>query len=224
VERIAQSPGGVEVFVVDASGRKSSIKADYCMCTIPLSVLSKIDVQVSPRFKQAIAAPSYAPVGKIGLQMKRRFWEEDHHIYGGHVYTDNPDVLTISFPSWGWQGNKGVVLGYYNFGGPAAKISAKSPAERAAFAVAFGQKVMPQYAENYEKSFSVAWHRVQYSLGGWAEWNDDTRKDDYPLLTEPDGRIYLAGEHMSYITGWQAGAIESAWQQLEKIHKRVQAA
>lgn len=223
VERVKQSPGGVEVFVTDASGAKSSIKGDYIVCTIPLSVLRGIDMQVSPRFKQAIDAPSYAPVGKIGLQMKRRFWEEDDHIYGGHIYTDNPDILSISFPSWGWQGAKGVLLGYYQFGANAAKISAKSPAERAAFAVAFGQKVMPQYAENYEKSFSVAWHRVKYSLGGWVDWNDQTRKDEYPILTEPDGRIYLAGEHLSYITGWQAGAIESAWQQLEKLHKRVQA-
>ena len=224
VEKVAQNAAGVEVFVVDGAGKKSSVKGDYIVCTIPLSVLRSIDMQVSPRFKQAIGAPAYAPVGKIGLQMKRRFWEEDDHIYGGHIYTDNLDILTISFPSWGWMGNKGVLLGYYNFGGNAAKISAKTPAERAAFAVAFGNKVMPQYAENYEKSFSVAWHRVQYNLGGWVEWNDQTRKDEYPVLCEPDGRIYLAGEHISYITGWQAGAIESAWQQLAKIHKRVQAA
>ena len=70
----------------------------------------------------------------------------------------------------------------------------------------------------------MAWHRVQYNLGGWVDWSDENRKTYYPTLTEPDGRIYLAGEHVSYITGWQAGAIESAWQQLEKLHKRVQAA
>lgn len=223
VEKVSQNADGVEVFVVDGRGQRSSIKADYCICTIPLSVLRSIDLQVSPRFKQAIGAPAYAPVGKIGLQMKRRFWEEDDHIYGGHVYTDNFDITTISFPSTGWMGKKGVLLGYYQFGANAAKISALSPADRAAFAVAFGQKVMPQYAENFETAFSVAWHRVQYNLGGWVEWSNTTRRDDYPILTEPDGRIYLAGEHVSYITGWQAGAIESAWQQLEKLHRRVQA-
>ena len=224
VERVKQGPKGVEVFVVDALGQKSSIQADYCVCTIPLSVLRNIDIQVSPAFKAAISAPAYGPVGKIGLQMKRRFWEEDDHIYGGHVYTDNMDIGSFTFPSTGWMGQKGVILGYYQFGANAAKISAKTPAERAAFAVAFGQKVMPQYAENFEKAFSVAWHRVKYNLGGWVEWNDEQRKTEYPILTEPDGRIYLAGEHVSYITGWQAGAIESAWQQLEKLHRRVQAA
>ena len=224
VEKINQGPTGVEVFVVDEHGQRASIKADYCVCTIPLSVLRSIDIQASPRFKAAIAAPSYAPVGKIGLQMKRRFWEEDDYIYGGHIYTDNPDIGSMSFPSWGWQGKRGVLLGYYHYAANAVKISALSPADRAAFAVAFGQKVMPQYAENYEKAFSVAWHRVKYNLGGWVEWSEENRKNDYPLLTEPDGRLYLAGEHLSYLTGWQAGGIESAWQQLEKLHKRVQAA
>ena len=35
--------------------------------------------------------------------------------------------------------------------------------------------------------------------------------------------LLLAGEHLSYLTGWQAGAIESAWQQIAKIHARASA-
>jgi monoamine oxidase len=92
------------------------------------------------------------------------------------------------------------------------------------FAVDFGQKVFPQYAENAETAFSIAWHRVPYNMGGWVMWDEDGRKDAYPILTEPDGRIYLAGEHLSYITGWQEGALESSWQQMTKLNKRVHAA
>ncbi len=44
------------------------------------------------------------------------------------------------------------------------------------------------------------------------------------MLCEPDGRLYFAGEHLSYLGGWQAGAIESAWQQIAKLHARVQKA
>jgi monoamine oxidase len=61
-------------------------------------------------------------------------------------------------------------------------------------------------------------------MGGWVMWDEDGRKDAYPILTEPDGRIYLAGEHLSYITGWQEGALESSWQQMTKLNKRVHAA
>jgi hypothetical protein len=44
----------------------------------------------------------------------------------------------------------------------------------------------------------------------------------YPVLLEGEGRVLLAGEHLSYLTGWQAGAIESAWQQIARIHERAQ--
>ncbi|HTI67949.1 MAG TPA: flavin monoamine oxidase family protein [Caulobacteraceae bacterium] len=224
VEKISQDPGKVEVAYVDGKGQRTTVTGDYVLCTIPLSVLRNIDIAVSDRFKKAIGGASYAPVGKIGLQMKRRFWEEDHQIYGGHIYTDDPDIGSMTVPSTGFQGQKGVVLGYYNFGGNAAKVSAMTPAQRMAFAAAAGSKVMPAYGESVENAFSVGWHRVEHNLGGWAQWSDEGRRDDYPVLTEPDGRIYLAGEHLSYLGGWQAGGVESAWQQIAKIHKRVHAA
>ncbi len=223
VEKISQNDQGVTVGYVDAHGQRGSISGDYCVCAIPLSVLRGIDLQVSPEFKTAIGGVSYASVGKIGLQMKRRFWEEDHAIYGGHIYYDDADIGSISLPSTGWLGKKGVVLGYYQFFANAAKISALSLADRQAFAIAAGEKVFPGYGDNVETSFSIAWHRVPYNLGGWAQWSDDGRRDAYPKLVEPDGRIYLAGEHLSYITGWQEGGIESAWSQITKLHKRVNA-
>ncbi len=224
VQKIVQDDRGVEVLFTDKDGKAGSIKADYCVCTIPLSVLKGLDLAVSAPFKDAMADAAYAPVNKIGLQMKRRFWEEDHAIYGGHIYTDIPGVGSMSLPSTGWQGQKGVILGYYAFGSDAVRISMKSPADRAAFAVTAGQKVFPEYAENFETAFSFSWHLAKYNLGGWAEWSEDARARSYAKLCEPDGRIYLAGEHLSYLSGWQAGAIESAWQQIARIHARVNAA
>ena len=224
VQAIRQAPGKVDIAVKDtASGRLSTVSADYVLCTIPLSVLRGIDADFSNGFKTAIKAVSYAPVGKIGLQMKRRFWEEDDQIYGGHVLTDMKGINTISLPSSGWQQKKGVLLGYYHYALDAIEVSAMTPAERAEFALAAGEKIFPPYREAYENAFSVAWHRVQYNLGGWAEWDEAGRKQAYPVLLEGEGRVLLAGEHLSYLTGWQAGAIESAWQQIERLHQRASA-
>jgi monoamine oxidase len=164
------------------------------------------------------------PVGKIGLQMSRRFWEEDDQIYGGHVFTDAKAINLISLPSGNWQGKKGTLLGYYNFAGDAAEVSALSLKERTNYALDAGEKIFPgQYRKSFESSFSVAWHRVKYNLGGWANWTDETRASAYPVLFEGEGRTLLAGEHMSYLGGWQAGAIESSWLQIERIHKRLSA-
>ena len=99
-----------------------------------------------------------------------------------------------------------------------------TPAERIRHALAIGSKIHPDvYEREFESGFSVAWHLVPHSLGGWASWSGDARREHYPTLNEPDGRLYLAGEHLSYMTGWMSGAIESAWLQIEKIHDHAQA-
>ena len=225
VLEIRNGANQVEVLVKDVlHGATSTVRADFCLCTIPLSVLKQIKHNFSAPFTQALAGSAYAPVGKIGLQMKRRFWELDDGLYGGHVLTDNGGVNLISLPSSNWQGKKGTLLGYYNFEGAAAEVSALSLKERTEFALAAGEKLFPgQYRASFESAFSVAWHRVKYNLGGWANWSDEARANAYPVLFEGEGRTLLAGEHMSYLGGWQAGAIESAWQQVERIHKRLMA-
>lgn len=215
----------VEVGVKDLkTGAISIVKGDFCLCTLPLSVLRQVDSDFSPKFKAAMQGAAYAPVCKIGLQMGRRFWEEDDGIYGGHVFTDTKGINLISLPSSSWQGKKGTLLGFYSFAGDAAELSALSLKERAAYAVAAGEKIFPgQYQKNFESAFSVAWHRVKYNLGGWAEWSEEAREKAYPILVEGEQRTLLAGEHMSYLGGWQAGAIESSWQQMARIHQRLSA-
>ena len=73
---IRQSEKGVSVELRDLAGEPAgTLTGDFCLCTIPLSVLGAVDTDFSTTFKQALRSVSYAPVGKIGLQMKRRFWK-----------------------------------------------------------------------------------------------------------------------------------------------------
>ena len=149
-------------------------------------------------------------VGKIALQFKRRFWEEDDRIYGGISWTDQ-NITQIFYPNYGYLGTSGgVVIGYYHFANDAAEVGRLSPVERQAHALAQGCKLHPQYEAEFQNSFSVAWQRIPYNLGGWAAWTEEGRAKYYPVLNEPDGPFYLAGEHLTYLGGWMAGAFESA--------------
>ncbi|WP_199614132.1 flavin monoamine oxidase family protein [Paenibacillus alkalitolerans] len=220
VKEIRQDANGVRVGYTDRFGEFKEVTGDYCICTIPLPVLKDIPADFSPQMKTAISSVHYAETGKIGLQFRRRFWEEDEQIYGGTT-TTNMDITQIWYPSGGFFSKKGVVVGYYNFGPKAKKIGEMSVAGREEQALMQGAKIHDQFYKDFETSFSIYWPKVPYNLGGWGEYSEDDRKKYYPTLCEPDGRVYLSGEHISYLPGWMAGAIESARLAVTAIHKRV---
>ena len=115
VVEIQQDARGVTAHYEDRNkpGSRLSARADWCLCTIPLPILAQIPMNVGPELSAAIAAVPYASAVKVGLQFKRRFWEEDDHIYGGISYTDLP-ITNIGYPSTGYHSSgKGVLLGAY---------------------------------------------------------------------------------------------------------------
>jgi monoamine oxidase len=223
VTSIRQDARGVTASYVDASksGKAQTATADWCICTIPLSVLSQIEINVGAPMQAAIEAPFYAPSIKIGLQFKRRFWEEDEHIYGGITYTDLPNAL-IQYPSSGFfKPGKGVLLAAYAFGSYAYEWTALSPAERIRQALEFGAQIHPQYQKEFENGISVGWHREPATLGCFAVWSEAARKQHYKNLCALDGRIMLAGEHASFLPAWQEGAVLSSLDAIARLHRRV---
>lgn len=224
VVKIEQDEKGVTVSYVDAKMPRETRteSADWCVCTIPLTILSQIDIQVSDRMKAAISAVPYAASVKVGLQMKRRFWEEDDLIFGGVSYTDLP-ITQISYPSTDFnKGGKGVLLGCYTWNGPDSyAFASMSPKDRVKAAVAQGSVIHPQYSDEFENGVSWAWHRSPFTLGCAGDWTEEARNQHYDNLCQIDGRIVLAGEHASYVPAWQEGAILSSIDAIERLHKRV---
>ncbi|MEZ4555659.1 MAG: flavin monoamine oxidase family protein [Caldilineaceae bacterium] len=224
VREIRQDENGVRIVCRDLNtGETREVTGDYCVSAIPLTILSTLPADFTPEMSEAIRNIPYVPTGKIGLQFSRRFWEEDDRIFGGVSRTNISTIGGIAYPSYGFLGAKGVLQGYYNFGTDAIRVSNMSVQARIDHALEHGSKIHPQYRETFENGFSVAWHRVPFLLGGWPSYNDRTRELYYPRLLEPDGRIYLAGEYLSYLGGWIEGTIRAAWLQMDKLHQRVRA-
>ncbi|WP_224788626.1 flavin monoamine oxidase family protein [Pandoraea terrae] len=224
VTKIDQNNSGVTVTYVDANdatGVPHTVKADWCLCTIPLSILSEIDVTVSQPMLDAIHAVPYEASVKVGLQFKRRFWEQDEQIYGGITYTDLP-IAKISYPSTGYgHPGKGVLLGAYIWGPNAYEFTAMTPQARVQEAVRQGATIHPQYLETFETGVSVGWHRVPFTNGCFGLWTEQARRDHYQNLCRIDGRIALAGEHASFIPAWQEGAVLSSLDAIQRMHARI---
>ena len=220
---IHQDEHGVRVAFEDSAepGSRHEARADWCVCTIPLSILGQIPMNVGQAMADAIAAVPYAAAVKIGLQFKRRFWEQDEAIYGGISYTDLP-IDTISYPSHGYHDSgKAVLLGAYAFGANAMQFTAMSPAQRIEAAVEQGSQIHPQYRAEFENGISVAWHRSPFTLGCFGLWTEAARATHYRNLCAIDGRIALAGEHASQLPAWQEGAVTSALDAIERLHRRA---
>ncbi len=89
VTNIHQDDKGVTVTYVDTKkgGAPKTEKADWCVCTIPVSILSQIPMNVGAKMRTAIDSLPYLPAVKVGLQFKRRFWEEDDDdLWRQHLY------------------------------------------------------------------------------------------------------------------------------------------
>lgn len=195
------------------------LQGDACICTIPLPVLSNIEHNFSSDVSRAIDYTGYIATGKIGLQFKRRFWEEDEQVYGGITHTNN-ELTQIFYPNSNYLGKKGILIGYYNFNEKARKVGALSYNEREKLALQKGRLIHPQYDKEFETSFSISWHKDPFSMGGWAVYNTEERNTNYKALLKPDGRVYFAGEHLTYWNAWMAGAFESARAAVDTLHAR----
>lgn len=223
VTKIAQDGAGVTISYQDVgSGAMKEAKADWCVCTIPLSVLSQVETQVSPAMQAAIKAVPYGGMVKIGLEMRRRFWEEDDHIYGGHSFTSQ-DIGLVSYPNFDFfKDGPAVLLGAFAAGIGATRLAGMTPEERIEAALAQGSVLHGgNYRKEYRSGASVAWSRVPWTLGCCARWNDDTRQKYYQTLVGLDGRIVLAGEHASYVGCWMEGALLSSIDAITRLHKRA---
>ncbi|MEB3342050.1 flavin monoamine oxidase family protein [Okeania sp.] len=215
VTEIRQKAHAVQVIYRDRqSNQYQSVDGNLAICTIPLSVLKNIKADFSAEHQAAIAegGSSYNRAVKVGFQSNRRFWEEDDNIYGGISWTEG-DIIQIWYPSTNFHSSQGIIVGAYIWNNDISKRWEQMTSnQRLSLAILEGKKIHPGYNQEISvaNGCSIAWGKVPYSEGGWMSWQEDSRKKAYLVLNQPDRNVYFAGEHLSYLTGWQEGAILSA--------------
>jgi monoamine oxidase len=203
------------------TGARHAIEAPLVVVTTPLPVLRAIPADFASETRAAIEAVAYIPAVKIAFQAERRFWELDEAIYGGISWTTR-DITQIWYPSAGINRRKGILVGAYIWSAELGDEFAALPqAQRLDRALADGERLHPGQRRHLTKGVSVAWKNIPYSRSGWAEWSSEARAEHYPVLLRGDGPFLFAGEHMSYITGWQEGAVRSAHFALREIASRM---
>lgn len=219
VQSVHQSDTGVKVVYRDTkSGKKSEVSADYVVVCMPLSVLSGVDINLSPEMMQAVRAVTYSNSAKMGLAMKRRFWEEDDQIFGGHLYSNLP-LGEFSYPSYDFFTKKGVLLGLYA-NGPVGDLLDQPIGARVEHVLMHSSKVHPQIRKEFESAYAVFWRKVKYSQGGYASGSATSRRAQ---LSKVENRIVIGSAATAPYSepDWQEGAVAAGWQALKSIHERA---
>lgn len=206
-------------------GEHLAAQARYCVSNIPIPVLKGIDREgFSEEFEGAIDVVEFEKTCKVGWQAERRFWEgslngvhDTEGIYGGISWTDH-NITQMWYPSNDYFTDKGTLTGAYNFSSAAKHLGDLPVDERLELARVGGSQLHPEFKDRSilpdEKGVTIAWHKVPYQLGGWADWKPDRddHREAYRQLLQPEGGdlFYVTGDQTSPLPGWQEGAMMSA--------------
>lgn len=220
VSAIRRQGAGVRI---ELGAGRAPVEADYCICTLPLTILQRIPSDFSPAKQSAIRDIPYLPSVKVGFESPR-FWEEEG-IYGGIGWTDQANE-NILYPSGHFNAPRGVLVTAYcvNWTGehlPA--FNAMSHEQRYQVCREVIERMHPGKARLMEKPITVAWKATPWSEGVGPAHDDfgDTRGARYAELLRPEGPIIFAGEHLSYVLYWQEGAALSAHAALRMLAEQA---
>jgi monoamine oxidase len=216
VKAVHQTGDDVRVrYVETKTGTPCELRADYVVVCLPLTVLRTIDINLSPPVMEVVKDTTYSASAKMGLQMRRRFWEEDDGIYGGHLYSDLP-LGEFSYPSNGLCTRGGVLMGFYG-NGRMAGLHEQPVGKRVEHVLTHAAKVHPQIRAEYTSAYAIWWDAVQYSQGAYAAGGTDR----VARLSTPGNRLFIGCAAAHRRAAWQQGAIEAAWQAVSSLHDRA---
>jgi monoamine oxidase len=204
----------VELVWREPAGSQSETAA-FVIAALPPPALARMRHNFSSSFTRHLAAVEMDRSTKLAWQSPR-FWEREDAIYGGLGYLEH-DANFLWYPSNDLHSDQGVLVGCYNFGARAdacARMSLRERYESSRAAVALAH---PGRSHLLEHPVSVVWQDIPHSQGPWAYLSDDL----YGALNQPEGRIYLAGDYLNRLVGWQEGAALSARHAVERICRRA---
>jgi monoamine oxidase len=191
------------------TGRQESATADSVVCTIPFSILRKIEMQgVSERKKKIIKNTQYDAVSRVYLQAKNRVWEEKG--LNGFAFTSG--AIEIWQPTWDQPGPRGILMTYAR-PGEAERITNMKESERIADTLKQLDPMFGGVRENFERGFTKCWVEDEWARGAWAF----VGLGDFFTASSPEGRIHFAGEHLSPWYSWMQGALSSGLKAVKEI-------
>lgn len=227
VEKINNSASQASV-VYTEQGETKTMEADWIICTIPLGVLSRLEIEdtFSKKKINAIRNVNYDSSSKIVSVVKQRFWEKNDEIYGGGSIWDGglghtwyPSDNAVNRDAKISQ-KESMLLASYTWGMHARRIDSIPEESINDYVKTELFKIHTEADMNeVTESYRWSWDNHEWSSGAFAFFNPGDHTDLHAELIKHEDRVLLAGEHCSLTHSWIQGALESAIEVCAHIFK-----
>lgn len=200
-------------------GEPKTIKADWCICTMPISVLAKTKNNFTAETQKAFSGMSMMALYKIAWESPR-FWEKECRIYGGISFPKQV-VDLVWYPSDKLFSPTGILLAGFNTerddNGEPTQFGALSREGKLDASRQAVDKLHPGKSSLLTKPIYISWEKIPYSLGCFAMNFLPSSRASYDQLDKPEGRTLFAGDYLSHLVAWQEGAVLSAHRAIERM-------
>jgi monoamine oxidase len=190
------------------SGGKS-FTAPFAVCTLPFTVLRSEKMRLSfPKESEAVALQRnaisslpYTRIVQVHVVPKEPFWEKDG--LPTEMWTDGP--IERVFTNFDDQGGVKSLTCWINGDGARLDLSQSS----------WQQLVESEFARIRQTSIEIAkivrWDETNpYAGGAYMHWAPGQIAQWAGKMGATSGRLYFAGEHVSFLHTGMEGAMESA--------------
>ncbi|HEY9761436.1 MAG TPA: flavin monoamine oxidase family protein [Trichocoleus sp.] len=213
VSAIAQSPQGVQI--MHAQG---TLTADYAIIATPLPPLR--EVQFSPNLPEeiqaAIASLNYGSHVKVMIQFDERIWRTRYQTTGLTI-TDLP--IGFATDATVRQAGKSGILTAYISGKHGEALLPLSDKDRIQSVLDQYETIYPGCRSHVKTAQTAVWPKERYTGGSYSNYGPGQFARFWPVLRQPCGRLYFAGEHTDNFVGYMEGAVRSG----QRVASQLQA-
>ena len=175
------------------------LRADAVIAAVPLPVLSRM----WPNMPAVLAMVGYGIGGKISVQYGRRVWRDLGR--NGTVLSDR---------AWGhlWEtsddqpGDAGVLTNLLASHDGASLCALPEASQHVVREI---ERIFPGTQGHAGERVHTDWTNDPFALGCYATFAPGEMAEARAAMTEPFGRLWLAGEHADHFAGFMEGALRS---------------
>lgn len=213
ITAVRSTDQGVEVSCADGSVHS----ADYCLLTLPFSVMRNVvfDPPLQGTQREAVEKLPYTATTKYYLAPKNNFWEED----GLPLSLWSDTIIERVFPTRDAQGKVQSFTVWVD-GANAKTLDAMPLAEQFEVVLKEFTRIRPAAEDKVELVETISWGKDPYALGAYAHYAPGQVSRLRPTMAYPWQRVHFAGEHTAVVSPGMEGAVESAERAVDEILAR----